>query len=224
MPITGNKGEWSEIYAFLRLLADGKLFAADENLNKISNMFFPIMKVIREESSGHPYEYSPIDTSKLVEVYLDGNLLLSIPASKFRSEANSLLATINTAGKGSGAFDVPSTEAFINSIYVKKLKAPVTEKSDINIQIHDVNTGYEKVVGFSIKSELGMPPTLLNASNATNFTYIVDGVNVEKITEINSIDTRTKIKDRVNEILAAGGTLKFEKMENNTCNTLGRHR
>lgn len=25
MPLTGNKGEWSEIYVFLRLLATGKL-------------------------------------------------------------------------------------------------------------------------------------------------------------------------------------------------------
>jgi len=39
MGITGNKGEWSETYAFLRLLADGKLFAADEQLNRIGNMF-----------------------------------------------------------------------------------------------------------------------------------------------------------------------------------------
>ncbi|RTK92254.1 MAG: HpaII family restriction endonuclease [Rickettsiales bacterium] len=31
-----NKGEWSEFYTFLRLLADGKLYAADANLNNPS--------------------------------------------------------------------------------------------------------------------------------------------------------------------------------------------
>ena len=41
MGITGNRGEWSEVYAFLRLLADGKLFSADENLDRIEDMFFP---------------------------------------------------------------------------------------------------------------------------------------------------------------------------------------
>ena len=33
--LSGNKGEWSEIYVFLHALAVGKLYAADENLNMI---------------------------------------------------------------------------------------------------------------------------------------------------------------------------------------------
>ena len=33
--LKGNKGEWSEIYVFLKLLADGKLYSADENLEII---------------------------------------------------------------------------------------------------------------------------------------------------------------------------------------------
>ncbi len=32
--LSGNKGEWSEIYVFLRLLEIGKLYAADKNLKK----------------------------------------------------------------------------------------------------------------------------------------------------------------------------------------------
>lgn len=32
--LSGNKGEWSEIYAFLRLLEIKKLYAADAELNK----------------------------------------------------------------------------------------------------------------------------------------------------------------------------------------------
>ena len=35
--ISGNKGEWSEFYAFLKLLCDNKLYAADENLEKLEN-------------------------------------------------------------------------------------------------------------------------------------------------------------------------------------------
>ena len=30
--LTGNKGEWSEIYVLFKLLAEGKLYAADEHL------------------------------------------------------------------------------------------------------------------------------------------------------------------------------------------------
>ena len=61
---------------------------------------------------------------------------------------------INARGAGKGTFEIARTESFIRNIYMNKLKAPSTNKADISIQIHDINTGYEIVVGFSIKSEL----------------------------------------------------------------------
>ena len=41
MALTGNKGEWSEIYTLLKLLGEGKVYAGDQNLNKIQNLFYP---------------------------------------------------------------------------------------------------------------------------------------------------------------------------------------
>ena len=35
--ITGNKGEWSEVYALLKIIADKQLFAGDSDLNKIES-------------------------------------------------------------------------------------------------------------------------------------------------------------------------------------------
>jgi hypothetical protein len=43
--IKGNKGEWSEFYAFLKLLSDRKLFAADE-LKKITRSTEEIAKLL----------------------------------------------------------------------------------------------------------------------------------------------------------------------------------
>jgi type II restriction enzyme len=43
MALTGNKGEWSEIYTLLKLLGDGKVYAGDQNLNKIQDLFYPII-------------------------------------------------------------------------------------------------------------------------------------------------------------------------------------
>ena len=42
MAITGNKGEWSEIYTLLKLLGEGKVYAGDQNLNRIQNLFYPL--------------------------------------------------------------------------------------------------------------------------------------------------------------------------------------
>ena len=37
---SANKGEWSELYAFIKLLRDGKVYAADENVEKIDNIYY----------------------------------------------------------------------------------------------------------------------------------------------------------------------------------------
>jgi len=207
--LKGNKGEWSEVYAFLRLLADGKLFAADEHLNRIENMFFPIIKIIREEVRGTVYEYK---AGTMVKICLNGTVLLEAPTDVFDNEAQRLLAEIQTQG-GNGTFAVEGTNSFINRIYVNKLSAPAADKSDISIELHDANTGYEQIVGFSIKSKLGSPSTLLNASRSTGFIYRVNGLSEVDADRINAIDTPRKIKDRFSEIAASGGHLSFCKME-----------
>ena len=43
--LSGNKGEWSEIYVFLRLLEVGKLYAADADLNKMDDVFYNIINI-----------------------------------------------------------------------------------------------------------------------------------------------------------------------------------
>lgn len=40
MALTGNKGEWSEIYTLLKLLGEGKVYAGDQHMNKIHDLFY----------------------------------------------------------------------------------------------------------------------------------------------------------------------------------------
>ena len=47
--LSGNKGEWSEIYTLFKLLSMGKLYAADEFLNKREDVFYDVIKIFREE-------------------------------------------------------------------------------------------------------------------------------------------------------------------------------
>lgn len=51
MALTGNKGEWSEIYTLLKLLGEGKVYAGDQNLNKIQDLFYPIVMILRQEKT-----------------------------------------------------------------------------------------------------------------------------------------------------------------------------
>ena len=82
--LKGNKGEWSEVYVLLRLLADGKIFAADSDLNKLEDIFFPIIKIIRAEVVGEVKEYFP---GSNISIYFNGEKIKEVPAEILNNEA-----------------------------------------------------------------------------------------------------------------------------------------
>lgn len=208
MSITGNRGEWSETYAFLRLLAEGNLYAADEQLNRLGDLFFPIIRIIREE-----HEYHTNAKTSNIDIYYNGDKIISIPTSKINIEAKKLFSDLSKRPAGKGSFSLPATESFVQSIYVSKLKARSTDKADLSVEIHDSQTGYQSVVGFSIKSDLGAPPTLLNPGKTTNFVFEVVGLPTTEIARINNINTSKKIIDRMRAIRDKGGELVFYKAD-----------
>ena len=213
--LKGNIGEWSEVYVLLKLLGEGKLFAADENLNRIEEQFFPIIKIMREEEKGKINEYFPLKSSN-VEVYVDGIKQKKIPKSIFDIESKKLFQKMTIQKKSKGTFAVEETEKFMTEIKCFKIKAPSKDKSDIKINIMDINTGYSPIVGFSIKSELGNAPTLLNAGKTTNFIYKVTSTNPKVIEEVNDIyNSKGKIdvKGRIRHINNTG-KVEYCDMEN----------
>lgn len=214
--INGNVGEWSEIYTLLKLLGEGKVYAGDQNLEKIKNLVYPIIMIIRSEKDG-VYDYK-VESADIVITNTDGEELLRLPASKFLSEAEALLRAINEKPAGSRSFPVARTQAFMDKIYCTSLKASSSDKTDIHIVLHDQRTKMNSDMGFSIKSQLGGDSTLLNASGATNFVYRIEGGDFsdEEIERINAIDTRSKIIDRINAIDRKGGKLVFDKVDNDT--------
>lgn len=206
--ITGNKGEWSEIYALFKLLGDKKLVSGDADLQAIENLFFPIIKIIRNESGGN-YEYE----IKGDIVVISGDVeKLKIPIKNFIYQAAYLLEKISEA---SGVFSVPEVEIFMNEVKCTTLKAKSSSKSDIRIVIYDLRINQLAELGFSIKSQLGGDSTLLNAGKPTNFIYSITAFkgSAEDIKRINSINTRSKIKDRLKEIVKLGGEIGFSSLE-----------
>ena len=75
----------------------------------------------------------------------------------------------------------------MNKILCYRLSAPAMDKSDITMELMDIHTGYRPKVGFSIKSELGSLPTLLNAGKTTNFIYKVKHNYPNMLREANTI-------------------------------------
>ncbi len=205
---TANKGEWSELYVFLKLLGDGQICAADGDLQKIEDLCFPLIKIVRKENDSVKEFINNAPVITIIEGE-SRNCLLELSAEEFKTKAEILLTEIKNAEK---TFPVTVVEQFMNLIHCTKIKADSADKSDINIVLHDTKTLRDVLFGFSIKSKLGGSSTLLNAGKTTNFIYeIIGDVNSEAI---NAIETKSKIKDRVVAILSAGATLTFSKTEN----------
>ncbi|MCR5150577.1 MAG: HpaII family restriction endonuclease [Clostridiales bacterium] len=205
--ITGNKGEWSELYVLLELLADGKLYTADDKLKKLEDVYFPILKILRDEEESKKMEYV-INDDRKVELHINGQKCKDISRADLRVFAETLYKRITETK--SPAFEIDEADGIMSEIECSKIKAPSTDKTDIKMQLQDINTGYKTICGFSIKSELGSAPTLLNASGATNFQFEISGINDNDVNAINAITTKTKILDRV-KYIDEHGKLKFVK-------------
>lgn len=212
--LSGNKGEWSEIYALLKVISDGKIYAGDQDLNKLEDVFYPIIKILRTESGGN-YEYKI--EGDLVLIYGNGDEL-KIPIDVFTEQAKKLYEEIL---KAEGSFQLEETEAFMKSIYCNQLKAPASNKTDIQIEVHDPRINQIQNLGFSIKSKLGSASTLLNAGKTTNFTYRINNILLSEteVKAINSIESRSKIMDRILAINKNGGDLIFYKIDNDIFST-----
>lgn len=212
----GNKWEWSEVYALLRILADVKVYAADSELNKLEDVYLPIIKTIREETKDEIKAYTAVE---MISIYINGAKVKELSATEFESESVNLLNEINSKDS-KWAFSVESTQNFSDKILCYKLFAPAIDKNDIMVKITYADKVYSPTIGSLIKSELGSSPTLLNAGKTTNFIYKILHNNPDLIREVNGVyklsggKNHTDVRGLINKIIEENGTLEYRKMNN----------
>ena len=174
---------------FLKLLAEGKLFAADKKLKKLSDVFYKIIKVIRDETPG---SLNYLRNGNIKIVNQDNKLIAEVPVSEFVSAAKTLFKEI--AGAEETTFDSAKTRKFMKRIFCKSIKAESKDKSDIKVVVYDQVVARSTELGFSIKSDLGAAPTLLNSGKTTNFVFEIEG-------KINPVDIESLNQKGVQEIV-----------------------
>lgn len=211
----GNRGEWSEPYVLLKLLAEGKLDAADENLNKIAQESFPLVAVIRNEIESRRREYE-IDGDIVVKD--SRKVLFRLPQSEFLRQSEILLTHLRTKSKTKGAFPLPDVEEFLRSIDITELKSKSRKTADITVVVYDSRTKSKPKLEFSIKSLLGQNYTLLNASGATVFVYEIPGFQAKglKPSIVNSIYQEPIFRNRIGFLRSQGLSLNFFGVKNKT--------
>lgn len=193
---------------FLKILEEKKLNIADKYLQKIINKYIVFKQIFRNESNDSEKVFdltssgiTILDENQNILKAFDENYLKNKPAKIFEKIKNTPWTT----------FEIPEASSIMKDLLCSHIKASNTTKSDISGIIYDrfSESNKEKFLGFSIKSMIGGASTLLNAGKTTNFIYKISGLNHSLIQEINKINTKSKIQDRINAIKKYWGSLEF---------------
>ena len=165
MTISANKGEHSEVLAFLRILHQGKVQVADKHGNP-KDAWLKVISILRPSNPGLTFR---VDNGIVSLLDDQGAHVAEVDRAVIGQLADSLLFEIKS---GSGAaFACPSTDKAAELLHLTGSKAASSAKADLFLEVASpVFEGEVSSLGFSVKSELGGLPTLLNAG-ATQFQY-----------------------------------------------------
>lgn len=205
-----NKGEWSELYAICKMLYDQAVVICDDKLAP-TDEYIQILKLLMKSIHGAAEYDVNGKANGDVSVVMNGRVIKDLRIR--HEEIEKILGEIHS---GSGAsFVVPSGDRMMDKLDLDEFKASSQQKADIEAIAHFPQDDITRKTGFSIKSQIGSPPTLLNASQATNFLYKITGFN-GNVSDVNAINTSSKVKDRIKAIYREGGEFEYFGMENST--------
>lgn len=206
-----NKGEWTEIYSFFKLLHTRSLPMSDRHLKNIADKEpFSVTKVTTKNIA---HECLLMRDDEVVVTEKESETSVVVPTSSFINE-KSIGALRDLIKSGSGTtFPIPEFDAMQSALGISIIKGGTSsQKADIVLDITqgDFAGSHE---GFGIKSFLGSKPTLLNASNNTNFVMEVKGLAPSALEEVNSLKGP---KNRLERIHKLGGFLVPSRSETET--------
>ncbi len=205
-----NKGEWSELYTFLYLLENPELVIVDENLQVIDNTLFQILEIIFADK-----KYT-IDRQLIIKKFGDlhtENYEVGYIATQNRVLLNKILA--HKSAKGS--FEICEVITLVDDFFDgQKPKGASNVKCDLIANVLDNKFNTTVNLKYNIKSSLGAPATLLNASNHTNFIYEITGIDDSIMSQCNAIQGSKKLLDRCQFLNSCGGVINFNKVESDT--------
>ena len=208
---TNNKGEWTELFAFVKLLKEQNFPLSNSELTPKSD----IIKVNKVTTKNIDLDFHILDQNNIKAINSINHIENNINISTLLTD--DVIKTLYSKIKdGSGTFEIEEFEIVQTSLGFNIVKdGNSNQKSDIVLDI-EYNSIKKENEGFGIKSYIGAMPTLLNASGNTNFIFEIKNLDSSKVNEINNINSRTKLKDRIEKINEYSGILTYLKAEKET--------
>jgi hypothetical protein len=209
MAMKANKGEWSEFYAFLKILEDKKLFAANKDLEIIPDKYFVFHRIFRNEKNQEPKTFD-ITGANIVILDTNNNTIKTVEDFNLPSKTLKIFEKIKQSSETT--FEISEAQEVMDILLCKSIKADNNTKADIEAEIDDRIANHAAKLGFSVKSIVGGASTLLNAGKTTNFIFKISGLDNKYIEKINAIDSKSKVQDRIKAIIDNGGSLEFQNV------------
>jgi type II restriction enzyme len=206
---SANRGEWSELYALGYLLVNGGGFAANEFAKLDESIFYKVLEVVDNPSGGSETIYR-LDGSE-VTVLQNGIGVIQISKNQIEPKLSEFFEDLKKESK-QAAFGLQSGEVLLDLLLKDKLSASSALTNDIHLVLEDHETRIPTPrLGFSIKSEIGSPATIFNASQSTNLTYCIVGEG-----KPTSIRADSGVKTCLKSLTQDGFTLEFLKYDSQT--------
>lgn len=189
MSVSANRGEHSELLAFLRILHGGMVQVADK-AGEPKQSWLKISAIERPSDPGHRYLIRDDD---VIVMDVSSKEIAAVAKADIKSIADDLFQQIKCAAGAS--FSCTASDTAFQVLKLVGTKAASTVKSDLFLEVvSPVFKGEVMSLGFSVKSELGGLPTLLNAG-ATQFQYRVVDCSADSALAVQEATPRGAGKD-----------------------------
>lgn len=208
MAFEATKKEWSELYVFFRLLAEGQVKTELQSLK--------VAKVQREEHDGTRQYIIGEKEIRIIGEKIDK----SVPREYFAEAADAVFAAL----KSSSDLMVESPEGveeFLDDIAIFDLEAKTEDRTDFHVAFYDADA---PLVGFCVRSRIGGMNPLLDGGRTANLKFEMTGIKfaTPTVNKVNALETPNEVADRMMMIERLGGVLKYADVADKVfrCNLL----
>ncbi len=204
MSFEATKKEWSELYAFFRLLADGQVHMGTAKGKADEENIRPIAMIQREEHDGPRHYLIEAEEIHLIGETIDKRL----PREDFGIVADLILQAI----KASATDDVTSpngVEEFLNEVSIIDLEAQTEDRTDFSIAFWHADV---PPTGINVRSRLSTMNPLLDGGRTANLKLEQSGIKFANptVNKINALpESPTEVAERMMMIERLGGILKY---------------
>lgn len=217
MAFEASKREWSELYAFFRLLADGKVSPGTPQAKKEKKREWPVAMVQREEHDGTRRYYVEEEN-----IRIEGEKVNKVvPREDFGVVADLILNAIKeTAGNDVTSPD--GVDEFLDAVSIFDLEAKTEDRTDFSVAFWHPQA---PLTGFNVRSRLSVMNPLLDGGRTANLKFEQTGVKfaTPTVNKINALpESPGEVAERMMLIERLGGVLKYADVADRVfrCNLL----